>query len=165
MRVVGYLARTVGFALAYLIATGLGRAAVPDGTTVSMAWPAAGVAALWFLAQRRGPRAADRVLRVHRAAARMHHVIDGLLDYTNARDTALHRIGLGHLQTHRGETRRLHLRDGQPPGVRNQPGLHLAGSPSVRALCVRRAGVRLGLRLDCLRYGPRSWAQSNRGTC
>jgi PAS domain S-box-containing protein len=54
-RVAGYLARTVGFALAYLVATGLGRVAVPEGSAVSMAWPAAGVAALWFLAQRRGP--------------------------------------------------------------------------------------------------------------
>ncbi|GAA4942650.1 ATP-binding protein [Actinoplanes utahensis] len=47
------LARTGGFALAYLLAVLAGRLTVLDGRNMSLVWPAAGVAAVWFCAQRR----------------------------------------------------------------------------------------------------------------
>ncbi|GAB7044777.1 MULTISPECIES: ATP-binding protein [Catenuloplanes] len=46
------LARTAGFSVLYLAATWAGRLTVMDGTNLSMVWPAAGVAALWFLTAR-----------------------------------------------------------------------------------------------------------------
>ncbi|AGZ40081.1 ATP-binding protein [Actinoplanes friuliensis] len=46
------LSRTAGFGLVYLLATYLGRLTVMDGTSLSLVWPAAGVLALWFVAQR-----------------------------------------------------------------------------------------------------------------
>ncbi|GLW33357.1 ATP-binding protein [Actinoplanes regularis] len=46
------LLRTCGFAGAYLVAGFLGRLAVADGSDLSLVWPAAGVAGMWFLAQR-----------------------------------------------------------------------------------------------------------------
>nr|AEE65496.1 PAS/PAC sensor signal transduction histidine kinase [uncultured bacterium BAC AB649/1850] len=45
-------ARTAGFAVLYLAATYLGRLTVMDDTNLSLVWPAAGVLAVWFLAQR-----------------------------------------------------------------------------------------------------------------
>ncbi|MEV6599910.1 ATP-binding protein [Actinoplanes sp. NPDC051346] len=45
------LLRTLGFAALYLAATWLGRQTIMDGTNLSLVWPAAGVSALWFLAQ------------------------------------------------------------------------------------------------------------------
>ncbi|MBG0561367.1 ATP-binding protein [Actinoplanes aureus] len=50
------LLRTVVFALVYLTAVLVGRLTVMDGTNLSMVWPAAGVAVVWFCAQRRTPR-------------------------------------------------------------------------------------------------------------
>ncbi|WP_425393504.1 ATP-binding protein [Actinokineospora enzanensis] len=49
------LARTLGFALLYLLATVAGRMTVMDSTNLSLVWPAAGVAVLWFRAQRHLP--------------------------------------------------------------------------------------------------------------
>ncbi|GAA0455744.1 hypothetical protein Aca07nite_50430 [Actinoplanes capillaceus] len=46
------LLRTGLFALAYAVATVAGRLTVMDDTNLSMVWPAAGVAVLWFCAQR-----------------------------------------------------------------------------------------------------------------
>lgn len=46
------LARSSVFALVFWAAVVLGRATVMDGTSLSMVWPAAGVAVVWFLAQR-----------------------------------------------------------------------------------------------------------------
>jgi signal transduction histidine kinase len=45
-------ARTAGFSALYLVAMFLGRQTVMDGTDLSLVWPAAGVLALWFGAQR-----------------------------------------------------------------------------------------------------------------
>ncbi|MEU4691470.1 ATP-binding protein [Actinoplanes sp. NPDC023714] len=42
------LAHTVGFSVAYAAATAAGRATVMDDANLSLVWPAAGVAALWF---------------------------------------------------------------------------------------------------------------------
>lgn len=49
------LLRTVLFATVYVAATFLGRSTVIDGSSLSMVWPAAGVAAVWFCAQLRSP--------------------------------------------------------------------------------------------------------------
>ncbi|WP_305789348.1 ATP-binding protein [Symbioplanes lichenis] len=49
------IARTVAFALLYLVAMLAGRSATLDGTHLSLVWPAAGVLAVWF-AGRREPR-------------------------------------------------------------------------------------------------------------
>ncbi|MDP9794883.1 diguanylate cyclase (GGDEF)-like protein [Catenuloplanes nepalensis] len=46
------LLRTAGFAGLYVIAAYAGRLTVMDGTNLSLVWPAAGVSAVWFLAQR-----------------------------------------------------------------------------------------------------------------
>ncbi len=46
-------ARSLGFALLFTAAVMLGRTTVMDGTSLSLVWPAAGVAVVWFLAQRR----------------------------------------------------------------------------------------------------------------
>ncbi|WP_196470314.1 ATP-binding protein [Planomonospora sp. ID91781] len=46
------LRRTAVFAALYLAATLAGRMTLIEGTTLSLVWPAAGVSALWFLAQR-----------------------------------------------------------------------------------------------------------------
>ncbi|GIF44020.1 ATP-binding protein [Actinoplanes xinjiangensis] len=51
----GSLARTGMFAVAYLIAVWAGRLTVMDDTNLSMVWPAAGIAAVWFCAQRKAP--------------------------------------------------------------------------------------------------------------
>jgi signal transduction histidine kinase len=45
-------ARTAGFSILYLVAMVLGRLTVMDETNLSLAWPAAGILALWFTAQR-----------------------------------------------------------------------------------------------------------------
>ncbi|MFF5079407.1 diguanylate cyclase domain-containing protein [Actinoplanes sp. NPDC000266] len=45
--------RTFAFAAAYLVATYAGRLTVMDETNLSLVWPAAGVSAIWFLAQYR----------------------------------------------------------------------------------------------------------------
>ena len=47
--------RTALFAVLYLVAMILGRLTVLDGAGVAVVWPAAGVAAIWFLTQRRSP--------------------------------------------------------------------------------------------------------------
>ncbi|ROP34795.1 sensor domain-containing diguanylate cyclase [Pseudokineococcus lusitanus] len=47
------LARTAALAGAYAAATVLGRLDVMDGAGLALVWPAAGVAALWFVVQRR----------------------------------------------------------------------------------------------------------------
>ncbi|MEU4421452.1 ATP-binding protein [Actinoplanes sp. NPDC024001] len=49
------LARTAVFAVAFTIATAAGRLTVLDSGHLSLVWPAAGVAAIWFCAQRRAP--------------------------------------------------------------------------------------------------------------
>ncbi|GGS86945.1 hypothetical protein GCM10010156_51880 [Planobispora rosea] len=46
------LRRTAGFALVFLIATFAGRMTVIEGSSLSLVWPSAGVAVLWFTAQR-----------------------------------------------------------------------------------------------------------------
>ncbi|WP_129337237.1 sensor domain-containing diguanylate cyclase [Cellulomonas endophytica] len=57
--------RSAGFAAAYLVALLLGRATAGDASHLSLVYPAAGVAAVWFLAQRRQPTAVlDHVLLV-----------------------------------------------------------------------------------------------------
>lgn len=48
----GAAVRSVAFAVAFLVAVLAGRATVMDGTSLSLVWPAAGVAALWLLVQR-----------------------------------------------------------------------------------------------------------------
>ena len=53
MTVAGSLARTAVFAALYLAATVLGRLTVVDGATLAVVWPAAGMAVIWFFAQRR----------------------------------------------------------------------------------------------------------------
>ena len=45
-------ARSAAFAAAYLLAVWLGRLTVLAGTSLNLAWPAAGVAVVWFAAQR-----------------------------------------------------------------------------------------------------------------
>ncbi|HYN98020.1 MAG TPA: ATP-binding protein [Pilimelia sp.] len=47
------VARTLGFTALYLAATVAGRMTVMDGSNLSLVWPAAGVAVVWFCAQRR----------------------------------------------------------------------------------------------------------------
>ncbi|WP_306205895.1 ATP-binding protein [Actinoplanes sp. RD1] len=44
--------RTLGFAALYVVATYAGRKTVMDATNLSLVWPAAGVSAVWFVAQR-----------------------------------------------------------------------------------------------------------------
>ncbi|MCU7727418.1 ATP-binding protein [Actinoplanes sp. KI2] len=46
------LARTAGFAVVYAVALMAGRLTVIDDSCVSLVWPAAGVAVVWFCAQR-----------------------------------------------------------------------------------------------------------------
>ena len=58
VRVLG-LQATLGFAVAYVVLVLVGRATVLPGSSVSLVWPAAGVAVLWLLAERR-----DRQARV-----------------------------------------------------------------------------------------------------
>ncbi|WP_433789156.1 ATP-binding protein [Actinoplanes sp. CA-252034] len=45
--------RSLVFAVLYLVAALVGRLTVMDDTNLSLVWPAAGVAAVWFVAQRR----------------------------------------------------------------------------------------------------------------
>ena len=45
------LLRTLGFTALYVVATFAGRMTVMDSTNLSLVWPAAGVSAVWFLAQ------------------------------------------------------------------------------------------------------------------
>ncbi|PPK65464.1 ATP-binding protein [Actinokineospora auranticolor] len=47
------LARTAVFAVLYVLATWAGRLTVMDNTNLSLVWPAAGVAVVWFCAQHR----------------------------------------------------------------------------------------------------------------
>ena len=57
------LAVSAGFAVLFTVSVFLGRLTVMDGTSLSLVWPAAGVAALWFAVQRRaGTRRLDVVL-------------------------------------------------------------------------------------------------------
>ncbi len=48
----GSLLRSLGFAVLYVLATYAGRLTVLDETNLSLVWPAAGVLAVWFVAQR-----------------------------------------------------------------------------------------------------------------
>ncbi|WP_432514465.1 PAS domain S-box protein [Kineococcus sp. SYSU DK001] len=48
----GAVLRSLAFALAFCVAMLLGRQTVMDGTSMSLVWPAAGVAVVWFAAQR-----------------------------------------------------------------------------------------------------------------
>ncbi|SES33462.1 ATP-binding protein [Actinokineospora terrae] len=52
MKVGTSLARTALFAVLYLVASVAGRLTVMDSTNLSMVWPAAGVAVVWFCVQR-----------------------------------------------------------------------------------------------------------------
>ena len=52
MTVAVSLLRTLGFSGLYVAATYAGRLTVMDDTNLSLVWPAAGVSAVWFLAQR-----------------------------------------------------------------------------------------------------------------
>ncbi|MET0494768.1 MAG: ATP-binding protein [Actinoplanes sp.] len=45
------VARTAGFAVLYVLAGYAGRLTIMDGGNLSLVWPAAGVSAIWFLAQ------------------------------------------------------------------------------------------------------------------
>ncbi|GAA2350701.1 ATP-binding protein [Dactylosporangium salmoneum] len=49
------LLRTGLWALLYVLATIAGRLTIMDGSSLSLVWPAAGVAAIWFATQRRAP--------------------------------------------------------------------------------------------------------------
>ncbi|MET0417563.1 MAG: ATP-binding protein [Actinoplanes sp.] len=49
------LRRTLGYAVLYLLATYAGRLTVLDTNSLSLVWPAAGVLAVWAIAQRRSP--------------------------------------------------------------------------------------------------------------
>ncbi|MET0416665.1 MAG: MASE1 domain-containing protein, partial [Actinoplanes sp.] len=49
------LRRTLGYAVLYLLATYAGRLTVLDTNSLSLVWPAAGVLAVWAVAQRRSP--------------------------------------------------------------------------------------------------------------
>jgi signal transduction histidine kinase/integral membrane sensor domain MASE1 len=51
----GSLARTGIFSVAYAVATAAGRATVMDDANLSLVWPAAGVAAIWFSRQWSSP--------------------------------------------------------------------------------------------------------------
>ena len=53
MSLTASLLRTAGFAALYLLATVVGRQTIMDDTNLSLVWPAAGVSAVWFLAQQR----------------------------------------------------------------------------------------------------------------
>ena len=53
MTLTASLLRTAGFAVLYLLATWVGRQTIMDETNLSLVWPAAGVSAVWFLAQHR----------------------------------------------------------------------------------------------------------------
>ncbi|GAA3010828.1 ATP-binding protein [Actinokineospora diospyrosa] len=55
MTVAASLARTAGFAALFVAATVAGRLTVLDSASLSLVWPAAGVAVLWFCAQRDSP--------------------------------------------------------------------------------------------------------------
>ncbi len=46
------MCRTLGFTALYVLATYAGRKTVMDPTSLSLVWPAAGVLAVWFVAQR-----------------------------------------------------------------------------------------------------------------
>ncbi len=50
---VSALGRSAAFALLYLAAVFAGRLTAMDGTSLSLVWPAAGVAAVWFACQRK----------------------------------------------------------------------------------------------------------------
>lgn len=52
----------LGFALAFAVAGHLGRLTIVDGQSLSLVWPAAGVAVLWFLLGRARPWGPDAVL-------------------------------------------------------------------------------------------------------
>ncbi|PRY15183.1 PAS domain S-box protein [Kineococcus rhizosphaerae] len=59
----GAVLRSAAFAVVFCAAVLLGRMTVMDGTSLSLVWPAAGVAVVWFAAQRRaGTRWLDVVL-------------------------------------------------------------------------------------------------------
>src|SRR5688572_23256531 len=47
------VARTAGFAVLFAVASFAGRTTVVDSAHLSLIWPAAGVAVVWFCAQRR----------------------------------------------------------------------------------------------------------------
>ncbi|WP_067499674.1 ATP-binding protein [Actinoplanes sp. TFC3] len=55
MSVRAALTRTAVFALLYAVATFAGRLTIMDGTSLSIVWPAAGIAVVWFCAQRHSP--------------------------------------------------------------------------------------------------------------
>jgi len=48
-------ARSLGFAALFLLAAVAGRLTIQEGTSFSLVWPAAGVAVVWFVAQRAAP--------------------------------------------------------------------------------------------------------------
>jgi PAS domain S-box-containing protein len=52
MRFSRSLTWTLGFACLYVVASYAGRLTIMDSTNLSLVWPAAGVSAVWFLAQR-----------------------------------------------------------------------------------------------------------------
>ncbi|MFD0481472.1 PAS domain S-box protein [Kineococcus sp. GCM10028916] len=59
----GTVLRSVAFAVAFSLSVFLGRLTLMDGTSLSLVWPAAGVAAVWFCAQRHaGTRGLDVAL-------------------------------------------------------------------------------------------------------
>jgi signal transduction histidine kinase len=59
------MARSCGFAALFVVAALLGRLTILEGASLSLVWPAAGVAMVWFVAQRRAAwPAVDWVLLV-----------------------------------------------------------------------------------------------------
>ncbi|MFC5179548.1 ATP-binding protein [Nocardioides taihuensis] len=62
MQVLGHAGvRTLLWATAFTLAGLLGRATIIEGATLSLVWPAAGVAVLWLLFQQAAPRSWDTV--------------------------------------------------------------------------------------------------------
>ncbi|AGL16518.1 ATP-binding protein [Actinoplanes sp. N902-109] len=55
MRARSSIPRTLAFTALYVLATYAGRKTVMDATNLSLVWPAAGVSAVWFVAQRTSP--------------------------------------------------------------------------------------------------------------
>ncbi|GII05859.1 ATP-binding protein [Planobispora takensis] len=77
MPVTPALGRTVAFAALYLIMSYLGRMTLIDRSSLSLVWPAAGVAMLWFVAQRHEGRLRWLDVAVFSAATFSVNVLTG----------------------------------------------------------------------------------------
>ncbi|GIH97398.1 ATP-binding protein [Planobispora siamensis] len=77
MPVTPVLGRTAAFAALYLVMSYLGRMTMIDKSSLSLVWPAAGVAVLWFLAQRHAGRLRWLDVAVFSAATFSVNVVTG----------------------------------------------------------------------------------------